>query len=411
MPLILGIAGPMSGRWPLLIQALLVVGCGADAPAPPFSARDSAGVRVVENRRPVWDDSARAWTVRAEPVLDLGGVGAPEARQFDGIAGALRTGDGGLVVADWGSRELRFFDGAGELVRRVGREGGGPGEFRGIGGLVEDGDSLLVWDPRELRLTILGLDGNLKSMRSLKELSAGPLRIYKPIGLLRGGVVFFKNGSAAPPPGRNMAYWDSTPNLWIGPGGGIDTLAGYAGLDMYAGERGWRRLPFGRWTVAAVHGGRFYISDTGDYEIRVHGESGELRSLIRRDFEPPALTEATLDGWLDRLFERAREAGASEEILDRERRFLYEEMDYPERLPALKQLVTDDVGHLWVQRYGTSPMIGSKVWDAFDPSGRWLGPVEMPRSMEVLEIGEDHVLGMWRDELDVEHVVMYALER
>ena len=48
-------------------------------------------------------------------------------------------------------------------------------------------------------------------------------------------------------------------------------------------------------------------------------------------------------------------------------------------------------------------------WVVFDGSGRMLGSVTTPAGLEVTEIGEDFVLGIWRDELDVQHVQLYEL--
>jgi hypothetical protein len=41
----------------------------------------------------------------------------------------------------------------------------------------------------------------------------------------------------------------------------------------------------------------------------------------------------------------------------------------------------------------------------------WLGEVALPSTLGVTEIGEDYVLGTWRDEMDVEYVRMYSLDR
>jgi hypothetical protein len=44
-------------------------------------------------------------------------------------------------------------------------------------------------------------------------------------------------------------------------------------------------------------------------------------------------------------------------------------------------------------------------------SGRILARVQMPSKFRVQEIGEDYVLGVWRDDLDVESVRVYGLRR
>jgi hypothetical protein len=51
------------------------------------------------------------------------------------------------------------------------------------------------------------------------------------------------------------------------------------------------------------------------------------------------------------------------------------------------------------------------VWDVFDPNGRWITTVTFPKDVQSHDIGEDYILGVWEDELDVEYVRMYALDR
>ena len=41
--------------------------------------------------------------------------------------------------------------------------------------------------------------------------------------------------------------------------------------------------------------------------------------------------------------------------------------------------------------------------------GRWLGDIETPPNGRVWDIGNDYVLGVWQDELDVQQVRMYRL--
>ncbi len=62
----------------------------------------------------------------------------------------------------------------------------------------------------------------------------------------------------------------------------------------------------------------------------------------------------------------------------------------------------------------------SSTFEVFAPDGTWLGSVELPPGLErgfiqyqapYMEIGTDYVLGVWRDELDVQYVRMYRLNR
>ena len=47
----------------------------------------------------------------------------------------------------------------------------------------------------------------------------------------------------------------------------------------------------------------------------------------------------------------------------------------------------------------------------FDSIGTLLGEVEAPLGFEPYHIGDDFLLGTWRDELDVEYVRLYSLHK
>ncbi|HUG39863.1 MAG TPA: hypothetical protein VMM12_05235 [Longimicrobiales bacterium] len=45
----------------------------------------------------------------------------------------------------------------------------------------------------------------------------------------------------------------------------------------------------------------------------------------------------------------------------------------------------------------------------FDQTGRWLGVVDLPPDLDVLEIGEDYLIARTTNHLDVELVHLYRL--
>ncbi len=54
-------------------------------------------------------------------------------------------------------------------------------------------------------------------------------------------------------------------------------------------------------------------------------------------------------------------------------------------------------------------MAGVGRYFAIDPSGEWLGAVNMPARFRLLDASEQYVLGVQRDEFDVEHIAAYEL--
>ena len=65
---------------------------------------------------------------------------------------------------------------------------------------------------------------------------------------------------------------------------------------------------------------------------------------------------------------------------------------------------------MWIQRYRL-PWETTPIWDVIDAEGRWLGMVEMPPRVRVVQIGGDFVLGRHHDELNVERIHLYSLTK
>ena len=82
--------------------------------------------------------------------------------------------------------------------------------------------------------------------------------------------------------------------------------------------------------------------------------------------------------------------------------------------PFFDALELDTAGYLWVREPAPADADEAEVsrtWQVFDPDGVWLGRFETPAGLRVTEIGEDYLLGIVRDDFDVEYVRMYRLER
>ena len=141
-------------------------GSAGDPPA--FSRRDSAGILLSVTEGPA-ARSALPWKVDSIPDLVLG-EGTSLADEFFGIRGLRGLPNGGILVVDGVSREMRFFDQRGEITKVVGRKGEGPGEFddpwlvRTVGT-----DSLLLWDGRLQRFQLFSSEGETPRTIRLKE--------------------------------------------------------------------------------------------------------------------------------------------------------------------------------------------------------------------------------------------------
>ncbi|GEM_PF-586065 len=89
---------------------------------------------------------------------------------------------------------------------------------------------------------------------------------------------------------------------------------------------------------------------------------------------------------------------------------VYDLMGLPDVLPAFQALRIDPLGWYWAELFRPGEA-GASERLVFDREGRARGIVELPRELEVHEIGEDYITGLWTDELDVEYVRRHALDR
>jgi len=151
-----------------------------------LSGCDEAGPELGESAGPPVTESSppyREWSVDPAPVARIGAVeGSPE-EQFSRIAYAARLSDGGFVVVDGASNEVRWFGPGGEFDFKAGGPGEGPGEFsRIVAATVTPHDSIVLYDARNQRLTWVASDGTLS--RTLRIELQGEVALVPLAGVL-----------------------------------------------------------------------------------------------------------------------------------------------------------------------------------------------------------------------------------
>lgn len=383
---------------------------GASAPV----VRDSAGVTIVENSAPAWSEG-EGWTVAEAPEVEIGTLDGPEAYQLSQVSAVRRLSDGRIVVADNGASNLRAFDAEGRHLWSAGRKGEGPGEFRYLSGLfVTPGDSVAVPDLTATRVSLFGPGGELGRTVSLAGATGD--RLPSVDGVFGDGSLAVSGSvSTMMRGGAKVPERDTFPVLRVSRTGEVrDTLARVAGGETVAITAGQMAvsttIPFGRDTYRAVHGDRLYLADSERWEVEERDADGALLRRLRRPWTPEPLDEAVVEAHRRRRLERAE--AAPDHFRDVQRR-MAEEIPYPGTASAFAGLLVDAAGNLWLRRHDdpTDPD-APPVWDVLrGEDGAWLGAVTTPAGLRVEEVGEDYVLGVWTDELDVPHVRLHRLAK
>jgi hypothetical protein len=371
-------------------------------------------VTIVENSGdPTQWTAGDPWTVAGEASLDIGVLeGAPAYQLFE-VSGVVRLADGRIVVANAGSHELRFFDGEGVYLRSVGREGSGPGEFQRMSWLrVLGEDSLAVFDASLRRVSLFGTDGGFG--RTFLVASPGEQQPRFALGMFDDGQVLVMALNIL---GSQIAEGyqrrTDTYEVYSREGEFVSRIGGFRGQESFirTGTEGGGRfiafmaIPFGRSPVFATAGNAVVYGSSDTYEFAVYARDGTIERIVRAPHPARPVTEADYRRYVDQEVEEAEGETRRSDIESRLR-----ELPRAQTMPAYDELVVDAAGNIWVRDFEVERS-APRAWTVFDAQGRMLGPVTVPAGLRIRQIGDDYLLGTWRDDFDVEHVRLYRLEK
>lgn len=411
-PAVLSLHRVLRQSLPPTCAALLFIaaGCASGSEsAGRFTAVDSAGVHIATNAG-VPDVGWGSIQVLPEPLLSLGTVAGDSVYQFSRIRGAVRLSDGRIAMVDGNARDVRVFDGDGVHLVSWGRRGGGPDEFERprLAGLV--GDTLVMFDADNRRLTWIDPDAGVVDQAPLGEGAGGYFQVqgvFDDGTIVSGGGFFFSSAS-----GETLTTGlrrSPTGFVRIDREGEVATDFGqFPGLEMYFEVDGPRVsagvIPFGRVTYSAVFGDRLYVGTADSPEVQIYNREGALTGVIR--WETDDLTVSS-----DHLAAYVEDALADADDEDERRRVRLMARDHARsEFPAHGRIETDKSGNVWIQE-SRAPAEEPEWFRVFDPEGREIARVALPDRVQPLEIGDDYLLGLRRDDFDIEYIDLYRVER
>jgi len=161
--------------------------------------------------------------------------------------------------------------------------------------------------------------------------------------------------------------------------------------------------PFGRRASTNVSGNRLYYASSETYDIQVFDSVGRLERIIRRPVPNRPVTSRDIEAFKAQFLEGEAPGSWSRRIVDK--------LTFPETMPAYGRVAVDALGYAWIADYSVGRVDTTGRWTVFDPDGRMLGVVEVPRGGRLTDIGGDYLMGIWLTDLDVPQVRMYRLFR
>ena len=388
---------------------------------------DSAGIRIIESSAPVWDGDG--WRVSDTPSVVIGRREEDDRYLFGSIGGGVVLRDGRIAVLDRLAAVIRVYSPKGTHIEDWGRTGEGPGEFTAAEGLFPyRGDSLLVSGSLASRFHVFDHAGRF-GRRAAPHMQLS--QWYYVLDIVeRGSIQFAFSCCQFRAPLPTGAVLLSTPEMIPNTGSGMKRSSVLVALvpdtggvaDSVAVFNGGRYLPgqapgglpsgfhFQPSLRIATGPKGFFVTEGDSYSISAYDASGQLRRIIRLAREPRPITEeargANENEIRNRIlgFGNRLEGGSPEEVIER-----VLSAPYPTHLPTFEWLHVDPEGNVWAgrRRYGARDDMDE--FFVFAEDGRYLGIVEVPAKLSVLQIGTDFILAQSSDDLDVQYVHLYRI--
>ncbi|MCZ0934247.1 MAG: hypothetical protein OXJ54_03605 [Gemmatimonadetes bacterium] len=353
-----------------------------------------------------------------DPVFDSSEHGDLAERLLS-VEGGFFTPDGGLVLVD--RTEIHMIDMASGEHRVVGREGGGPEEFRFIGRAVRTSNSVIVSDLQGGRIVSIGHDGDFGHSQSYLGV---PLNSLQPRLVARhpdGSTVLRDRADGTMVRKSEGRYWRQARYVAVDADGGLRVVAETRGNERYSDTSHDRPVLFGHRTLEAATSDRLVVAETDQGSISVLDWRGVPVASI------PMLPGVRLSA--DQV-RRGRESDASQRQESRERirelaldgRFPFPPSDMDERFlptlpdwpanevaPPIDEMLTDFDSRLWVRDYRL-PGQDSVTWRVWDiDRERLLLTVSMDGEDRLLDARGDAVLLRRLDAFDAHQVVVTPL--
>ncbi len=378
---------------------------------------DSAGVQIVANtERGIWTAGA-GWTLEEE--MKIGAVEGNPDYQFGQIGFMAVDSQDRLYVLDAQAQEIRVFSPEGEFLQRIGRPGEGPGELRGaIYVVMGTGDTLFVPDTQNQRLNRFTTDGTaLTSVRMsiedglpavFQSTDAGVIAVQiRPLSLPNRPapdsmdviVRLESSGSLGDtlmrfPSGQTLNLGGATPEI-----------------NLYSAEPAWQLR----------NDGKILFGVNDQYRVSLYGADGALERIITKPFQREPVSQRDKDAILGFMEGMWRDAGVPPALLQQLRTMVH----FGEFFPAFSAIQSGLEGTTWIQHVQSAAALsdeeledfnliedsGAPEWDVFDADGRFLGVVAMPPRFAPRLFRDDKIYGVWRDDLDVQHVVRLRIVR
>ncbi len=335
-------------------------------------------------------------------LTTIGGDSDDGPEAFARIAGVGLVSGERIVVLDNVYHEVRLFASDGRFLSRAGREGSGPGELRQPFGLGVAPDGI-IWvrdngNGRYVRFAVQGDSLVATSTFALSEGVQGPG--ISPTFDASGRLIHL--GLSQGTPGGPMTLARFTI-----PVDGSEPAARVAVIEPPPDSIGQFAVPMGDGVT------RYFYQPYAPSFLQAHANGGEWARAVSsvatvERYDVAGALKHRVSVTPARVVLSPAEQARADSIMTRTREMAGRELPFsvPENKQPLRAIYFDSAGRLWVEH--SVPEGARRVADVFDASGALFGRVTWPTTVDVSAgaIGDDAIVGVSRDENDVQRLVV-----
>jgi hypothetical protein len=393
----------------LAISVVATSACSGERPRQDrvlVETKDSAGTRIVTTdtseiserlrlaTEPDWSiseitlggDPAPLYDIRDAAIVDSTRIAISQRSTSSVLLGDPRSDD------DW---------------VELGRRGEGPAEMLDVRSLAVAGDTIRVLDPRRGRVLSFLSTGDFIRAHELPDGAREDLLLWSPFA---GGEAVAELSFVPDAPSDSTVR--GTGPLFVRTGQSWDSIGSVPGVESFQVPSLGGEAPAGARTYIAGNSDGLWIGDNASPAVLRLSDSGQVELIVRwppdTSRDPVEISRAAIEAQIAEFRKMSEPAPGDLALL--------RSIPPSRRAPQFTGLVAGSDGTVWVGPYEAG--LGW-MWNPFRDGGQWMvvapdgvisALVTIPGRFEPLAVSRDLVIGVRRDEFDVEWLEQYRLE-
>jgi hypothetical protein len=281
------------------------------------------------------------------------------------------------------------------------------------------GDTVLVFDQRNRRVSVVEPGGIISRQFTAGNLLHGMVHL---LGSHAELIVAVDRRERHYLGGLEYNYSRDTAAFVRVSGMRVDTLMAMPADEhvtwvSYVGGRAARSarmpLPFGHRLMTDMSAGEIVIAATERSQIEWYDPDGRMRRIFRYVHSPTERVDAAKrEEYVRKALESAVRRGvvSSPRAFEQDLRSQLALLESERTVPSFDRMLTDSEGHVWLRDYSPlRDLSEAETWTVVSARGRLAARIITPPGLTITHVSASHVTGVFRSELGIEHVYIYAL--